>query len=331
MHACTYYLSCPLTLSCSYALARKTRPRLFDSEGRFIRPPDFRHELPDGYRPKDYDPSKYRPATGVREKPIEEDTAKAEARRAQGDEGKDSTDAAAPGRDKDDTKDDGGGGSDGDDAAAKSRQEALDLLRKKREKHLKALEETIRQTKEEVQQAADPDSVKHAKHFLATLERAHEQMLQLNQLNVNTRRNLAAVGGGRAHDTGSALMEEALEAKVARILSDAAAAGVDAGFVPRHEDPATAEQHIGDAGGAGGEQRRKLLHYYGDSTSTVEVHTGSVFSWLKTWANVDWTMKRCATNLELFEERLNRFGYSLKNLSHYKAPEAFQSHLLLPY
>ena len=155
----------------------------------------------------------------------------------------------------------------------------LNVLREKRQKHLRSLEESITDAKQELKAAPDKESAKHAKDFLDVLQNAHAQVEELNNQDGSVRRKLASVSGG------------------------------------------------GGAGGGG----RKLLHYYGDSDAGLKVHTGSVFSWLKTWENIDFSSPRCVENIEKFEARLNRFGYSLKNLTHFEAPEAFRSHYLLPY
>ncbi|EGD72517.1 hypothetical protein PTSG_00538 [Salpingoeca rosetta] len=88
-------------------------------------------------------------------------------------------------------------------------------------------------------------------------------------------------------------------------------------------------EEVGDDGATA--KRRKLLTYYGNMRSHVQVHTGSVFDWAEKWANTDWSSKQCSRLMKDLEPRLGKFGYTLKNLTYYEAPKAFKDYLLHPF
>lgn len=87
-------------------------------------------------------------------------------------------------------------------------------------------------------------------------------------------------------------------------------------------------QHYYETSSSLGYTARKLLEYHG-SKHNVEISFGASFRWVTDWKNiVDIKSPVCKAVEEKYEERLNQFGYSLRNLTHVTEPHAFRAFLL---
>eukprot|EP00043_Microstomoeca_roanoka_P029745 m.23038 g.23038 ORF g.23038 m.23038 type:complete len:374 (-) comp9413_c0_seq2:160-1281(-) len=73
---------------------------------------------------------------------------------------------------------------------------------------------------------------------------------------------------------------------------------------------------------------RHLLEYHGNKHH-VEVNFGHTTSWVKDWTRIaDMSSPLCQSVIDKYETRLNFYGYSLKNLTHFENPKAFHKYLL---
>ncbi|EGD80320.1 hypothetical protein PTSG_10575 [Salpingoeca rosetta] len=76
------------------------------------------------------------------------------------------------------------------------------------------------------------------------------------------------------------------------------------------------------------QSQRKLLGYHGDRHH-VQVSFGSAMRWVDDWnALVDMSSPTCQNLIAKYEDELNQYGYSLRNLSHVTQPKVLREHLL---
>ena len=73
---------------------------------------------------------------------------------------------------------------------------------------------------------------------------------------------------------------------------------------------------------------RKLLEYHGSRTA-VAVRFSSTLGWVDDFLNlVDYQSETCQRMIEFYEEQVNQFGYSLRNLTHVTEPKLLHPYLL---
>eukprot|EP00730_Choanoeca_flexa_P011525 TRINITY_DN26998_c0_g1_i1.p1 TRINITY_DN26998_c0_g1~~TRINITY_DN26998_c0_g1_i1.p1 ORF type:complete len:545 (+),score=87.39 TRINITY_DN26998_c0_g1_i1:79-1713(+) len=77
--------------------------------------------------------------------------------------------------------------------------------------------------------------------------------------------------------------------------------------------------------------RRRLLGFWGGERSQASIHAGAAYSWVDhVLENVDMSSPVCQRMIENFEDRVNRYGYSLKDFYKRTKPVAFAKYLLEP-
>jgi len=73
--------------------------------------------------------------------------------------------------------------------------------------------------------------------------------------------------------------------------------------------------------------RRRLLEYHG-SWHHLRLQHGSVFAWVKEWQEqVDMNSKSCRRVVAFYEDEVQKFGYSLANLTRVTIPDVVRRHM----
>lgn len=81
---------------------------------------------------------------------------------------------------------------------------------------------------------------------------------------------------------------------------------------------------------APGGPSRQLLNYWGDQDDReVVIHSGGAFDWIATVRRtLQLDSPQCQRVFKHYEPHVQRYGYSLYNLTFFEMPEAFASHML---